>query len=426
MRSARSWHRSRPARCSARRLVPRAYVRTRRPRRARIHALAATVGESEPLDCDEAAYAYIGHRILHGDVLYRDLTENKPPLGYWLYTLAVAIGGYHELTIRLMPIPFVLATIALVWWIGLRLGGPARGLAGGGLYRPAEHRSVPVRQRSEPRTLHQLFAVLALAMIIRAWRPAGRRWFLAAGMCLGAAALVKQVALAHGSRRSSPRSRDEAGTVDRPGAVAACSMSGRSLAWTAGWWRWRRRPARSSGAGRRPAAYEDIVRPRRGRWRPTRSPSPNAPPRRSAGSPATPIPAGKLPWPFGTTDYLVWWGTGSWPLWLVSVPAAGLSGGWRRAATHAVGWSRPGRSRPGSRSPFRVSTGRTITSCRSPGVAIVVGGRAGAMRSGRSGRDRIDAGSRSGSPRPLIAGAPLASGRPSSRSAITWSSRPRS
>ena len=50
-------------------------------------------GASEPLDCDEAAYAYIGHRLLKGDVMYRDLTENKPPLGYWLYALAVALGG---------------------------------------------------------------------------------------------------------------------------------------------------------------------------------------------------------------------------------------------------------------------------------------------------------------------------------------------
>src|SRR5262249_11398244 len=32
-------------------------------------------------------------------------------------------------------------------------------------------------------------------------------------------------------------------------------------------------------------------------------------------------PAGRLPWPFGTTDYLVWWGTASWPLWLASVPS---------------------------------------------------------------------------------------------------------
>ena len=37
--------------------------------------------------------------------MYRDLTENKPPLGYWLYTLAVALGGYNELTIRLHADP---------------------------------------------------------------------------------------------------------------------------------------------------------------------------------------------------------------------------------------------------------------------------------------------------------------------------------
>src|SRR6185437_12311220 len=46
----------------------------------------ATVGEAEPLDCDEAVYAYAGRRMLQGDVLYRDLTEPKPPGGYWLYT----------------------------------------------------------------------------------------------------------------------------------------------------------------------------------------------------------------------------------------------------------------------------------------------------------------------------------------------------
>ena len=32
-------------------------------------------------------------------------------------------------------------------------------------------------------------------------------------------------------------------------------------------------------------------------------------------------PLGRLPWPFGTTDYLVWWGAASWPLWLASIPA---------------------------------------------------------------------------------------------------------
>src|SRR5262245_40017361 len=88
-----------------------------------INLWARVQSASEPLDCDEAAYAYMGHRVLAGDLLYHDLTENKPPLGYWIYTLAVALGGYRELTIRVMPIPFVLATIALVWWIAGRLGG---------------------------------------------------------------------------------------------------------------------------------------------------------------------------------------------------------------------------------------------------------------------------------------------------------------
>ena len=32
-------------------------------------------------------------------------------------------------------------------------------------------------------------------------------------------------------------------------------------------------------------------------------------------------PEGVLPPPFGRTRYLVWWGTGSWPLWLASVPS---------------------------------------------------------------------------------------------------------
>ena len=109
------------------------HVRPRHPRSDRDRPLAQTVGESEPLDCDEAAYAYIGHRVLRGDVLYRDLTENKPPLGYWIYTLAVAIGGYDELAIRIMPIPFVLATIAVVWWIALRLGGPGSACLAAGL-----------------------------------------------------------------------------------------------------------------------------------------------------------------------------------------------------------------------------------------------------------------------------------------------------
>ena len=116
----------------------------------------AAVGASEPLDCDEAAYAYIGHRILRGDVMYRDLTENKPPLGYWLYTLAVALGGYSELAIRVHADPIRpgddragMVDRAAPGWSGSRRAWP-RGSSS------SQHGSLPLRQRRQPRALHQL------------------------------------------------------------------------------------------------------------------------------------------------------------------------------------------------------------------------------------------------------------------------------
>src|SRR5581483_5789806 len=50
-------------------------------------------------------------------------------------------------------------------------------------------------------------------------------------------------------------------------------------------------------------------------------PEPGAPPATIRWLTGNADPRGKLPWPYGKTDYLVWWGTGSWPLWLVSLPA---------------------------------------------------------------------------------------------------------
>ena len=154
-----------------------------------------SVGESEPLDCDEAAYAYIAHRILQGDVMYRDLTENKPPLGYWLYTLAVAIGGYNELAIRVMPIPFILGTIGLVWWIALRLGGPGSASLAAGLFVLLSTDPYLFGNGANMEHFINFFAVAALALFIQGWDRTDRRYLCASGLCLGAATLIKQVAI---------------------------------------------------------------------------------------------------------------------------------------------------------------------------------------------------------------------------------------
>ena len=165
-----------------------------------------------------------------------------------------------------------------------------------------------------------LFAVLSLAMVIRGWDRGGRRWIFAAGVCLGAAALVKQVALAHaivivpalfvrawandaGTSRRGVRGLLDVLTfglgVSAIVAVAATIVVAR-------------------GAGR--AAYEDIVLQAMALATDT-LPEPNAPSPAIRWLTGNADPKGELPWPFGSTDYLVWWGTGSWPLWIASVPA---------------------------------------------------------------------------------------------------------
>jgi len=298
-------------------------------------------GGSEPLDCDEAAYAYMGHRILAGDVLYRDLTENKTPLGYWIYTLAVALGGYNELAIRVMPIPFVLATIALVWWIAHRIAGPVSACVAGGLFILLSTDPYLFGNGANLEHFINFFSVASLGLLIFGWDRASRWPLVGSGLCLGAAVLVKQVAFF-------------------PALIIGPSLVVR--AWMAGD-RWQRRTVRGFcdvlaflvgmaaiggvaaailiGRGAGQPAFEDIFQYGRALATDT-LPDPKAPPALIRSITGNADPQGRLPWPFGATDYLVWWATGSWPLWLASIPAMAyllLGHGTTAPRRLVAGWS---------------------------------------------------------------------------------------
>ena len=278
------------------------------------------VGASEPLDCDEAAYAYIGHRIVRGDVMYRDLTENKPPLGYWLYALAVALGGYHELAIRVLPIPFVLGTIAMVWWIGLRLGGPGSAGLAAACFVILSTDPYLFGNGANFEHFINFFAVASLALLLRGWDRAELWSLVGSGVCVGAATLVKQVAIV-------------------PAAAFVAALAARAWSRENGWPRKSLRALLDVGSfalglvsigvvaatilivrGAGPAAYDDIFR-YGGALATDTLPEPGAPLGVIRWVTGNADPKGQLPWPFGTTNYLVWWGTASWPLWLASIPA---------------------------------------------------------------------------------------------------------
>jgi len=271
------------------------------------------VGEAEPLDCDEAAYAYIGRGLTRGAVMYRDLSENKPPLGYWLYALAVAVGGASELTVRLMPLPYVLATIALVWWLGLRLRGPGAACLAAFVYAILSTDPLLFGNGANMEHFLNLFAVASLAAMVRGLSAPGRRWLVAAGALVAAASLVKQVAALHGPVYAVAvlLAADRGGPIGKLKDLAALA-----LGFAAPWlvvvgvlW--------LQGAG--PDAFEDIVG-YGSALATAKIPDANAPSKLVRWFAGNSDPIGKLPWPFGRTTYLAWWGGGSWPIWLASVP----------------------------------------------------------------------------------------------------------
>lgn len=276
-----------------------------------------TGAEAEPLDCDEAVYAYTGRKIVHGSVMYRDLTEPKPPGGYWLYALAVAFGGANELTVRVTPIPIVLATIVLVWWIALRLGGPFAACLAALIYSVASTDPFLFGNGANLEHPINLFSTASLALMIAGWDGTKRGRILAAGACLGIACLFKQVAFTHGLVYAAALCLRRRPLEVKLRDLVALAL-GFALVWGIAFL-----VLFLQGAGA--AAFEDIVRYSSAMAADTPAEA-NAPSRWVRWFTGNADPQGELPWPFGKTNYLVWWGTGTWPLWLAAIPATAALG----------------------------------------------------------------------------------------------------
>ena len=252
-----------------------------------------------------------------------------------------------------------------------------------------------------------LFAVASLASMVRSFEVPGRRWLVIAGALVGAACLVKQVAAVHGliyalalvlvdrnrfclplppgegrgegcgttndhqvdhdrtsivKPRPSPpaplpggegRKERQVGSriadlVALAGGFAAIWALAVGVLWI-------------QGAG--PSAFDDIIT--YGSALATiKVPDAHAPSKLVRWFAGNADPEGHLPPPFGKTKYLVWWGTGSWPLWLAAVPStAWLLVG--RGGLPSPG-RRPGRSQLGSRSHSPACSGNITTYCRRP------------------------------------------------------------
>ena len=109
--------------------------------------------------------------------------------------------GAEELTVRLLPVPLVLATVVLIWWLGMRLGGAGVAVIASLGYAIISTDPYMYGNGAQFELAMNLFATAGLAGVVWGCQAQTRRgrWLggLVAGLGFGGATLVKQVAVLH-------------------------------------------------------------------------------------------------------------------------------------------------------------------------------------------------------------------------------------
>jgi hypothetical protein len=121
---------------------------------------------AQPMGPDQGLYAYVGERILHGDLAYRDAWDQKPPGIHYVYA-ALRLVPADDVMVPLADLAAAALTAAMLWTIGARLGGPSAGAASALLFLllsdPGFARYGGVRVRAQCETFIALAVTSALA-----------------------------------------------------------------------------------------------------------------------------------------------------------------------------------------------------------------------------------------------------------------------
>jgi hypothetical protein len=79
---------------------------------------------------DEAMYVTIAERLLHGDLLYVDIYDHKPPLLYYLTAGSFAVFGSSVASLKILALLSSVGAIIAAYLVALRLFGKAAALVG--------------------------------------------------------------------------------------------------------------------------------------------------------------------------------------------------------------------------------------------------------------------------------------------------------
>ena len=147
-----------------------------------------------PFERDEGVYATVAQGLLHGQMPYRDLFDNKPPMVYAWYALSFTLFGEHVVAPRILA-SVLLSLTTLSLFSQARMVFPkgvayvAAGLFGLSTGLPF----VALHANTEAYMMLPLVTSL-VAFTVGVRRGEGLRWFVLSGALCGAAMMTKQVA----------------------------------------------------------------------------------------------------------------------------------------------------------------------------------------------------------------------------------------
>jgi hypothetical protein len=139
----------------------------------------------QPMGADQGLYAYVGERIRHGELAYRDAWDQKPPGIHYVYAALRAVSS-SDAMVPAADLASAAAVAALLWVLGSRLGGPIAGALAAAIFLalsdPGFARYGGVRIRAQCETFIAL-AVTGAVVLVTAHRTVPR--LIAAGVLLG-------------------------------------------------------------------------------------------------------------------------------------------------------------------------------------------------------------------------------------------------
>ena len=147
---------------------------------------------------DEGIFAAVAQNIRHGQTLYADAWDNKPPLIFFTYAGVQSTFGSGILALHLVATISVLATQLTVMTVALLLFGPRRSLVAGLIFALAMGTPLIEANLAMTETFMILPASLAVLVYLLAERRAEQArtpLYAIAGVLLGIAAGYKQVAV---------------------------------------------------------------------------------------------------------------------------------------------------------------------------------------------------------------------------------------